>query len=86
MTDSFKRERARERALTLLPLASAVLHHQSMLQNLWNLWKWECGNAGDESNLSAVQFPSFQRSAAIRRTLWSQQKPGMARWGPMWDF
>lgn len=57
-----------------MPPAPAVLHHQSALQNLWNLWKWECGHAGDVSNLSVVQslFPSFQRSAAIRRTLWSQ--------------
>lgn len=58
--------------VTLLPLAPAVLYHQSALRTLRNLWKWECGNAGDASNLSAARFPSFQRSAAIRRALLSQ--------------
>lgn len=55
------------------PPASAVLHHQEALQNLWNLWKWECKNVGDVSNLTIVQslFLSFQKPAAITRTVWS---------------
>lgn len=58
------------------PPALAVLQHQSALYNLWHLWKWECRNVGDVSNLTIVQslFLSFKRSAAIRRTVWSQLK------------
>lgn len=53
----------------------AFVCHQSMFQNLWNLWKRECGNSRDVNNLALVLSPRLpQRAAAIRGALWTQRK------------
>lgn len=48
-----------------------VFPGQWELQNVRNLWKWECGNAGDVSNLSVVRSGYKGRGAGLT---WSRSK------------
>lgn len=48
------------------PSRPTLFPGQCELQNVRNFWKWECGNAGDVSNLSVV------RSGYKERAAWSQ--------------
>lgn len=74
--------------LTPLPSAPAFVCYQSMFQNLWNLWKWECGNSGDVTNLAVVRssFPGFQRPVAILRSAVGPAEAGVTPGSPKRDF
>lgn len=74
--------------LTPLPSAPALVCYQSMFQNLWNLWKWECGNSRDVTNLALVRssFPGFQKPVAILRSAVEPAETGVTLSSPKRDF